>query len=174
MTLSHLPRLAARLRLLVWLGIVMLAAMPALVWLASDLAPRWGQATALWTGGDRLIALLLTAPPYWMAALGLAQFLGFCRTVAAEAVFTPAAAESLRRFGWALIAAALLLPPSRLGLWAYIGFEAVVEASAWGRVNIGQIILSSGIGLVIGLAVLVFAGILREATRLADENASFF
>lgn len=174
MSLTDLPRLATRLRLLVWLGIILLVTMPALVWLASDLAPRWGQVTADWTWGDRLIAFLLTAPPYWVAALGLAQFLGFCRTVAAAAVFTPAAVKSLRRFGGALIAAALLLPPSRLGLWVYIGFEAGTEASAWGRVNIGQIVLSSGIGLVIGLAVLVFASILREATRLADENASFF
>lgn len=174
MSLSHLARLAGRMQLLVWIGITLLGLIPVTVWFDPDLTVRWGQLTVTWTVADRLIALALTLPPYVMAALGLAQLLHFCRAAQQDRVFTISAARSLRRFGWALIAAALLLPVSRVSVWFFIGFETLATAPGWGRINIGQIALSSGIGLVLGLVLLAFGSILHEATRLAEENASFF
>jgi hypothetical protein len=169
---TQLPRLANRLRLLVWIGIVMLIILPSLVWLDPDVKSRWPGDNLEWTPLDRIIAASLSLPPMLMAAFGLGRLLAFCRSVREGRVFTEEAADSLRGFGKAVIAAALLLPLSRLAVWAYIG-SLPIKAAFWGRLVFGQVALTSGVGLAVGLALIVFGAILREATRIADENASF-
>ena len=169
---SQILRLASRLRTLVWLGIAMLIVMPSLAWFDPDLASRWPQSDFEWTWKNRLAAWALSAPPTLAVAIGLGQLLRFCGRVREQRAFTEAAATALRRFGWAIIVGACILPASRLGLWLYVG-AVPTAAGTWTRFLFGQTLLAASIGLTIGLALLVFAALLREATRIAEENASF-
>lgn len=169
---SRLPALARRLRVLVWLGIVLLVAAPGLNWLDPALAERAPHFAGVWTVADRLAAWAIAAPPMLVVAVGLGQLLPFCRRVEEERVFTHAAADCIRRFGWAVIAAAVLFPLSRLAIGHYLGGDPT-SAVAWWRLAGGQALMATAVGLALGLALLVFGAILREATRLAEENASF-
>lgn len=168
---APLYRLTGRLRVLVWLGIVLLVILPALPWLDPDVGRRWPQ-SAEWPAGDRLIAWAISAAPMLVIAVGLGQLLAFCRRVREGRLFTEAAVGPLRRFGWTIIAASLFFPVSRIALWSFAGV-APGAAALWGRFVFGQLLLTTGVGLVIGLALLVFAAILREASGIAEENASF-
>jgi heme/copper-type cytochrome/quinol oxidase subunit 2 len=76
----------------------------------------------------------------------------------------------LRRFGWSLIAASVLLPLTRLVLWLVIAGTAPGPESGLGGVILTMLV---ALGVIFGLVFVVFAAILREASRLAEENAGF-
>jgi hypothetical protein len=167
----RLTRLAGALRFLVWLSIALVLLLPTLNWLLPDLpgGPALARHASL-AGSERLFAWAIAMPPYLVAAIGLAQLALFCQRLRARGAFTREAAVALSRLGWSLMAAALLLPLSRFALGAYLA----PLAEAAGRPMVGVLLLLAiGLGFLFGLVFVVFAAVLREATTLAEENASF-
>jgi hypothetical protein len=167
MTLAHL------LRVLVWIAAVLLILIPTLVWLS----PAWQGvlqyqpgmvARADRAGTPRLLLVAALMPPYLSAAWGLFQLSGFCTRLSRGEHFSRAAATSLRRFGISLVLAAALLPPSRILARALTQWETTTQP----LLGVTPI-LAVLFGVVLGLIAVVFAALLEQATRLAEENARF-
>lgn len=154
---AKLDRLIAILQLLVWLAIAMLLVLPTLKWLEA-------------TGGT--VAWLLALPPYLAVVLGLGELLRFCRAARHHGVFTKPATRALQRFGWSLIAGSALMPISRLVLAWWLGAGAVEAGRAFAPLG-PAVLLAIALGAMFGLVLVVFAAILGEASRLAEENAGF-
>jgi Protein of unknown function (DUF2975) len=167
--------LAVMLRTLTWVGAFLVVLMPTLAWLGPhdsvSVGPTALLAPAL-DAGTRQLALAILLPPYLVVAWGLVQLSGFCSRLARGDHFSQAATTALKRFGWSLIAAAVLLPPSRLAVRAY-----VMDTASWWEVLHGMLrtipVLAVALGLILGLIMIVFAAILAQATELAEENARF-
>ena len=159
----RLARLATLLRALVWIAIVLMLLLPSLTGFGVRLGPAADMGLA-----DRTVAGVLAIAPFAVVAIGLGQLLGFCRQLRDRGVFSATAATALGRVGLAMIVGSILLPLSRLGLDVYLGLP---RAMAIGRV---AVVLELGfIGMMLGIVFVAFAAVLREATRLAEENASF-
>jgi hypothetical protein len=163
------------LRILTWIGAALVLLMPILAWLF----PNNGLSAlhAAFPGGasdmgSRLPLLVLLMPPYLLVAWGMVQLSGFCTKLARGDHFSHAAAVALKRFGSALIAAAVLLPIGRTAAWAY-----AIDFANWSNALHGALrpmpILATAMGLILGMIVVVFAAILEQATELAEENARF-
>lgn len=164
------------LRTLTWMGALLVVLMPTLAWLGAPdgvagagsgvLAPALEERDVA-----RHLALAIVLPPYLAVAWGLVQLSGFCGRLARREHFSRAATTALKRFGWSLIAAAILLPVSRLALRAY-----VLDAT-WAELAQSMLrtipVLALALGLILGLIMIVFAAILEQATALAEENARF-
>jgi uncharacterized Tic20 family protein len=171
-----LLRLAGLLQGLVWLGIVLLVALPTANWAGPGVALRPAAMVGAvdLTAGQRLVAWLLVMPPYIAIALGLYRVTGFCRSVRRRELFAAAAGKALHRFGWSLIAGSLLLPASRIAFALYLAHGSTATVSPQLGAAFGLVLLLYAALLAIfGLVLVVFAAILGEAGRLAEENASF-
>ena len=163
----RLARLAALLRTLVWIAIMLLLLLPSLNWFGA----RLGVAAEMGLR-DRAVAWALAIPPFAVVALGLSQLLGFCRRLRDRGVFTATAATALGRMGAALMAGSALLPLSRAALGLYTRPPGLsVHDAIIGRA--ATLLEMAFIGVMLGLVFVAFAAVLREATRLAEENASF-
>lgn len=164
-------RLADLLVLAGGLGMLLLVTVPTLAWLDplpgdwQPLLPRMPRQDL--SAAQRFWAWAMALPPYLAVAAGLGQLLVFCRRYVGQRMFTTAAATALRRFGLWLIFASLLLPLSRLGLSLL-----VAELGLAGPRGIIAFMFTA-LGLTFGLVIVLFAAILREAARLAEENAGF-
>lgn len=167
----RLNRLFGVLRVLVWLAIALLLALPALTWLEPGpfALPRANLARADLAADQRMVAWLIAMPPYLAVALGFGQLLGFCRRVRDGAVFTAAAALALRRLGWSLVLAAVLLPLSRGALGLAMPSLAMPGLAMPGP----AVLLAVAVSATLGLVFVAFAAILGAATELAEENARF-
>ena len=166
---ARLRRLTVLMRGLVWLGIVLLLSLPTLSWLEPSLMPGGGHARAGLTWGTRLTGWMLVLPPFVILAAGLAQLGVFCRRIGGPRLFSDAAATALHRFGLALMAASLALPVSRLAVSAMLEGGSFDLRSMTGT----PVLLGLALGLLFGVVFVVFAALLREASRLADENERF-
>jgi len=161
----RLSRLADLLRLAALAAVVLLLGIP-LLGIAAPEGLLQGLAFRPVAGlpaGPRLLAGLLLALPFLAAAAGFAALYGFAARLQAAEIFTTAAATALRRLGSLLLAAALLLPPSRLAA----GWIAGLPLAGPG------VLLGTAAGAAFGLVVLAFAAVLAEARRVAEENAAF-
>ncbi|MGE0715017.1 MAG: DUF2975 domain-containing protein [Alphaproteobacteria bacterium] len=166
------PRGIATARLLVllaWLGIALLLLLPTLSWLEPSALPVAGRGTH--PIATRLAAWAAAMPPFIVLALGLGMLARFCRRLDARRPFTPAAAAALRAFGWSLIAASLLLLPSRLAVAAVLADDPLVSGVT--AFAAPAPLLAVTLGTIFGLVFVLFAALLTEATRLAEENESF-
>jgi hypothetical protein len=171
MPLAHL------LRALVWIAAVLVILIPTLGWLGPgwpgglqyqpDIATRADRA-----GTPRLLLFAALIPPYLSAAWGLFQLSGFCSRLSRGEHFSRAASLSLRRFGISLVVAAALLPPSRILARALTQVGPHWEATTQPLLGTTPI-LAAVFGVVLGLIAVVFAALLEQATRLAEENARF-
>jgi len=162
------------LRILLWVGIALLLLTPSINWLppmdqvSAGLAERPNLSLS-----DRLLAWLIAMPPYLAGALGLGQMLSFSNRFRLQRVFTTEAALLLQRFGWCLIAAAITFPLSRFLLGMYLGLGINgLPTQFLPLIGLGGI-LPAAIALTIGLIFVLFAGILRQAVAMAEENAGF-
>jgi hypothetical protein len=172
----HYSSLALLLKLLSWVGAALVLLMPLLAWLFPNPGlVAYPGILASGAAGDfavRLSILLLTMPPYLLVAWGLVQLSGFCTKLARGNHLSRAAAAALKRFGSALVAAAVMLPVTRIAVRAY-----AIDIAGWSDVLHGMLrplpILATAMGLIVGLIVIVFAAILEQATVLAEENARF-
>jgi len=172
-----LQSLAVTLRLLTWMGAILVVLMPALAWLGPAdglLATRSALLAATSADGSASRALFaaLLFPPYVAVAWGLVQLSGFCSRLAQGDHLSRAAATALKRFGWSLVAASLLLPITRLAARALLTESAGILDLAQGLLRTTPL-LATALGLILGLIVVVFAAILEQAKELAEENARF-
>lgn len=164
---ARLMRLACGLRATVWLGIALLLVVPTLGWFEPSagigLMPRLRPAEL--DPATKWLAFVLAMPPYLVVALGLGQLDLFCRRIRDARLFTAAAAATLRRFGLSLLLASALLPLSRAAVWLAVADTGLPLPTLP--------ILAAAMGALFGLLLVLFAGVLGESARLADENASF-
>ena len=167
---------AGLLRVLVWVAAVLVILIPMLGWLS----PTWQDITqhqqgmvtrANRAGTSHLLMLAALMPPYLSAAWGLFQLSGFCSRLSRGEHFSRAAAVSLWRFGIFLMLAAALLPPSRILARALVQAGSNLEPM---QPLLGVMpILAVVFGVVLGLIAVVFAALLEQATKLAEDNARF-
>lgn len=164
--MPRILQMAGVLRYLVWLGIGLLLAMPgARAWLAP--MPLAERLAGLDLVQAQLVAFLVQFPPYGLLAWGLGQLLTFCRRIEEKRLFTAEAATALRRFGVALLLSSVVLLCLRLGL-------AVSDLLPFDFTRgVPGVVLPVAVGITFGLVFMVFAAILAEAARLAEENAAF-
>jgi hypothetical protein len=161
-----IPKLAAVLRGLTWAAALLVVVLPPLTRSGAGFVAAGG------APGNEPLAIAMLMPPYLVIAWGLIQLSGFCRQLARGAHFSESAARALLRFGWSLTLAACLLPVTR-GIAMAVTYQPA-NAAEWGALLWrAPPLLASAIGLVMGLIMIVFAAILRQAKLLADENASF-
>lgn len=172
-----IQNLAVVLRLLTWGGALLVVVLPVLPWLGTpaDLpaVPAASLPSAFnGTNAQRLLVIAMLLPPYVSVAWGLIQLSSFCVRLSRGEHFSRAAATALKHFGWSIIAAAALLPVTRIAAMAYVRppdywweFLPVVLRVVP--------LLAMALGLIVGLIVIVFALVLKQATALAEENASF-
>ena len=167
---------AGLLRVLVWVAAVLVILIPMLGWLS----PTWQDITqhqqgmvtrANRAGTSHLLMLAALMPPYLSAAWGLFQLSGFCSRLSRGEHFSRAAAVSLWRFGIFLMLAAALLPPSRILARTLVQAASNLEPT---QPLLGVMpILAVVFGVVLGLIAVVFAALLEQATKLAEDNARF-
>ena len=169
-------RLAALLRAFVWIGIGLLMVVPVLRWHAPELVlgggPLSQAANVPDIGAVRWVGFFLELPPFAIVAFGLAQVLGFVTVLRQRTMFSAGASKALRRFGWSLIAASAILPLSRALVWLYIGHIGEAKAAAL-PFAMPLFLLPVSFGVVFGLIFVLFGALMTEASRLAEENASF-
>ena len=153
-----LPLILATSGLLLLIG-------PALGMLAPEWLPGpWPSAGAT-TQPERQMLQLSILPSYVVLAIGFAGVVGFARQLARGQVFAGSAAAPLSWFGACVLLASLLLPIGRLTAGWMMG-----QGGSW--LGPAQLMVATT-GLSLGLLILAFASILRDASRLAAENAEF-
>lgn len=140
-------------------------------WLRNLLLARLGEAgrdLAL-TPGRVATAAAITAVPVGVLLFGLWQVRALFVEFAAGRVFTLTGARRLRNFAGCMLAQAVLGPISSTALLLAFTFD-----NPPGRRQLG-IALSTNdyLALVIGGVLLAVAWVMVEATRIADEHASF-
>lgn len=168
--------LALMLRALAWLGAILILLRPLLgqgdgieaLMVAVSRSVADGQAGpfAQWL----LLAMLL--PPFLAVAWGLVQLAHFCGRLAQGEAFSRGAANMLTRIGWSVIAAAVLLPASRLLATAYVGSAQPFWQLLAETVRPGTL-LSVTMGLIFGMIIIIFSGLLEKSVEIHEENARF-
>ena len=157
-------------------GMVLIAALMTAVFLIPDwtrnfLLAKLGQAGAgLPLAPGRIIAgAAVTALPVGIMLYGLWQASALLRDFAAGQVFTPLAARRLRDFAGAILAQAVLGPISSAAL-----LLAFTLSNPPGQRQFGiALSINDYLALIVGGVLLAVAWAMVEATRIADENASF-
>jgi hypothetical protein len=158
-------------RIAIWTGVALLLLTPTVNWLLPGLIdPSAGLRPLVLTMPQRVTGWLLAMPPYVIVALGLAQLAGFCRRIEQRQTFSSAGVDAVRRLGWSLIAAAAVLPITRLVLRSTVLADAALGPGPLAGV---LWILPVAIGVVFGAVFVTFAAVLAEAVRLAEENERF-
>jgi len=172
-TLVRLSRTMARLTSAGMVAMVVLMGSAFLVptWTREMLVTRLGQAGSnLPLGHDQVLAAAaITAVPFSVMLWGLWNARAMFEDFARGHAFSSAAALHLRRFGVAVLAQAPLGPLTATALAL-----ALSLANPPGQ-RILLLTLSSNdyIALVVGGVLIALASVMREAARLAEENASF-
>lgn len=172
-TLVRLSRTMARLTSAGMVAMVALMGSAFLVptWTRDMLLTRLGQAGSnLPLGHDQVLAAAaITAVPFSVMLWGLWNARAMFKDFARGHAFSSAAALHLHRFGVAVLAQAPLGPLTATALAL-----ALSLANPPGQ-RILLLTLSSNdyIALVVGGVLIALASVMREAARLAEENASF-
>ena len=178
----RLSRLTAIVRVLLLLGAPLVVIEPLWLLIAPDslLALGWGTGAtyaerlkpALEAGvssalAQRLCAASLVATVVWLAAMG--QLWGLFAEYRQGRVFSDRALRHLSRFGWSWVAVFFERPVS----------EALFTiALSWdrgpGHREVAVSVSSSDYALLLmALVFVTLAHVMREAARVAEENASF-
>lgn len=172
-------RLARLSRAMMWVTtigiglIVVLSVVGFLIpdWTRNALLARLGQigASLPLTPSTRLAAAAILAVPVGVMLWGLWQVRALFRDFALGRVFTEAAARRLQLFGVAVLVQAPLGP-----LTATMLALALSLANPPGqRFLLVTFSLNDYFALIIGGVLVAVATVMREAARLAEENASF-
>lgn len=171
-----IKRTAQFLRALAWIGAALVVGRPLLGW--SDSLGLFATVSEVHfarvlsgPAPQGFVLILLMFPPYVSIAWGLVQLAAFCTHIALEQHFTRNAVRMLARLGWAIVAAALLLPMTRLLALAWIDdlsfgaiFQTVLRLPA---------LMSMMMGAIFGIIIIIFSSLLEKSVQLQDENSSF-
>jgi hypothetical protein len=172
---DRLRRFSKAMAMLTTLGIVLIAVAMILIFLIPDwtrnLLARLGPAGHdLSLSPGRLIAgAAITAVPVGVLLFGLWQVRTLFFNFANGQVFTLASARLLRDFAGSVLAQAILGPISSTALMLAFTLNNPPGKS--------QLVISLSVhdylALIVGGVLLAVAWVMVEATRIADENASF-
>ena len=172
-------RLVLLSRVMVWLasiGIILVIVLTILALALSDwtrnlLLARLGQAGSALslTPGSRLLAGAIVAVPVGVMVLGLWHVRALFREFAAGRVLTESAARHLQIFGATVLAQAPLGPLTSIALTVGL----TIANPPGQRMLAVSFSIHDYFALIVGGVLFAAASVMREAARLADENASF-
>lgn len=173
---SRLHRLSRRMEWVTSVGVVLIvggialtAAIPS--WCRNLLLARLGETGARLPLGasDQLMAGLIVALPVGVMIWGLVHVRALFREFADGMVFTSNAAHHLQRFGVSVLAQGVLGPLSATLLALALSFGNPPGE----RYLVLTLSINDYFAIIVGGVLVAVAAALREAARLADENASF-
>jgi hypothetical protein len=174
--LSRIARLSRALEIMTDIGIALLAILTVAGFLIPDwtrnlLLAKLGQAGASLpvTAPARLAAAVIVAVPVAVMLYGLFAVRALFREFRQGHVFTARAARHLQEFAATVLAQAPLGPLTSAGL--SVAVSMVNEAGP--RMLAITFSLHDYYALIVGGALFAIASVMREAARLADENAGF-
>jgi len=179
-TSTHAPARLVRLsRTMMWLttlGIALIAALSVLGfaipdWARNALLARLGQTGAALplTPGTQVIAGAIAAVPIAVMLWGLWHVRSLFAEFAAGRVFTESAARHLQMFGASVLAQAPLGPLISVALTV-----ALTLGNPPGeRMLAITFSIHDYFALIVGGVLFAAASVMREAARIAEENASF-
>ncbi len=173
---QRLRRFSKAMTTVTTVGIVLIAVAMILVfvipdWTRSFLIARVGLAGAdlLLTPGRIVAGAAVTAIPVGVLLYGLWQARQLFRDFAQGEVLTLTTARRLRYFAGAVLAQAILGPLSSTGL-----LVAFTISNPPGSRQLGVALsVNDYVALIVGGVLLAVAWVMVEATRIAEEHASF-
>jgi len=175
-SLSRIARLARALEVTTDIGIVLLVVLSVACFLIPDwtrnlLLAKLGQAGAVLpvTPSARLAAALVVALPVGVMLYGLFAVRALFREFSRGHVFGAQAARHLQVFAVTVLVQAPLGPLTSAAL--SVALSAVDTAGP--RMHAVTFSIHDYYALIVGGALFAIASVMREAARLADENASF-
>jgi Protein of unknown function (DUF2975) len=174
---DRLQRFSKAMAMLTTLGILLIAVAMILVFLIPDwtrnlLLARLGQAghdLSLSRGHLIAAAAAITAVPVGVLLFGLWQVRALFLNFADGHVFTLASARLLRDFAGSVLAQAILGPLSATAL----SIAFTLNNPPGSRQLVIALSVHDYLALIVGGVLLAVAWAMVEATRIADENASF-
>lgn len=118
------------------------------------------------------LASLIMLIPVASASWGLLKLGDFGRRVGRSGPFDGSGATALSQAGISLLAAAMLLPPTRI-LAAWVGQTGTSFTAAFSAALTMPSVLAVFVGVALGLTLLVLAATLRQSIALLEENRAF-
>ena len=174
--LERLRRFSKAMAMLTTLGMLLIAVATILVFVIPDwtrnlLLARLGQAGQDFSlsPGRLVAAAAVVAVPIGVLLFGLWQVRALFLNFADGQVFTLASARRLRDFAGAVLAQAILGPISATAL----SIAFTLNNPPGNRQLVVALSVHDYLALIIGGVLLAVAWVMVEATRIADENASF-
>jgi len=175
-SLSRLARLSRALEIMADIGIALVATLTVACFLVPDwtrnlLLAKLGQVGAALpvTPRTRLAAATVVAVPVAVMLYGLWHVRALFREFGQGRVFTERAARHLQMFAITVLAQAPLGPLTSAGL----SFAVSMAQDTGPRMFAITLSLHDYYALIVGGALFAIASVMREAARLADENAGF-
>ncbi len=173
---ERLRRFSRTMAVVTTVGMVLITVAMILVffipdWTRSFLLARLGLAGAglLLTPGRLIAGAAVTSIPIGVLLYGLWQARGLFQDFARGEVFTLESARRLRDFAASVLAQAILGPLSSTGL-----LLAFTLSNPPGNRQLGVALsVNDYVALIVGGVLLAVAWVMVEATRIADEHASF-
>ena len=172
---DRLRRFSRAMAMLTTLGMLLIAAAMIAVFLIPDwtrnlLLARLGQAGhgLSLSPGHLIAAAAITAVPVGVLLFGLWQVRALFLNFVDGQVFTLASARLLRNFAGSVLAQAILGPISSTALML-----AFTNNPPGSRQLVITLSVHDYLALIVGGVLLAVAWVMVEATRIADENASF-
>jgi hypothetical protein len=173
---DRLRRFSRTMAMLTTLGILLIVVAMVLAFLIPDwtrnlLLARLGQAghDLSLSPGHVIAAASITAIPVGVLLFGLWQVRALFLNFADGQVFTLASARRLRDFAGAVLAQAILGPITATAL----SIALTLNNPPGGRQLVIAPSVHDYLALIVGGVLLAVAWVMVEATRIADENASF-
>jgi hypothetical protein len=173
---DRLRRFSRTMAMLTTLGILLIVVAMVLAFLIPDwtrnlLLARLGQAghDLSLSPGHVIAAASITAIPVGVLLFGLWQVRALFLNFAGGQVFTLASARRLRDFAGAVLAQAILGPITATAL----SIALTLNNPPGGRQLVIALSVHDYLALIVGGVLLAVAWVMVEATRIADENASF-
>lgn len=171
--LAGLTRLVQTLAVI---GAVILCSVPSLFWLTPDWViaqgptiANLGQHAMVVDDRARAWGALGSLPAIALGLYALWQLWRLFGAYGQGLAFAPATQGHLRRFAWALLAAALLAPLQR----AWVGIALTLGNPPGQRLLVVSLSWNDYMAVLCAAVLLAIATVLAEAVRLAEENASF-
>ncbi|WP_022720948.1 DUF2975 domain-containing protein [Rhodopseudomonas sp. B29] len=119
--------------------------------------------------GNQAVAAIIIAVPVVVMLWGLLNVRALFGEFARGRVFTAAAASHLKRFGIAVLAQGALGPLTATAL----ALALSLGNPAGKRLLVLTFSSNDYVSVIVGGVLIAVAAVMREATRIADENASF-
>jgi hypothetical protein len=171
---GSLGRVVLVVRALCVLGVVTLAAVPFWFWLSPEnvlaLGPQMaGVRDVVVDDRARALGAAVSLPPIAIGLYALWQLWQLFSEYGAGRVFGRAALARLKRFSWALLAAALLAPLVRAAMSVVLtlgnppGQRQLVIGLSW----------DDYLAVLLAVVLIAIATVMAEAVRVAEENEGF-